>query len=157
MPTLRLVRDEDSEGIIALIAACYLEYPPNVLDVDLEEPELRTPASSFEAFWVLEDEQQRIVGCIALGILEAGKRIELKKCYVSNALRGTGQGRRLIETVEAWALEHRIPEVELWSDTRMTLAHKVYAKLGYVASGRTRDLHDISETIEYHFSKHFSL
>ena len=153
MPTLRPARDEDSDGIIALIAACYLEYPPNVLDVDLEEPELRTPASSFEAFWILEDEQQRIVGCIALGTVEAGKRIELKKCYVSNGLRGTGQGRRLIETVEAWAVERGIPEVELWSDTRMTLAHKVYAKLGYVASGRTRDLHDISETTEFHFLK----
>ncbi|PCJ52344.1 MAG: hypothetical protein COA70_12520 [Planctomycetota bacterium] len=153
MPTLRPARDEDSDGIIALIAACYLEYPPNVLDVDLEEPELRTPASSFEAFWVLEDEQQRIVGCIALGTVAAGKRIELKKCYVCSELRGGGWGRRLIETVEAWALEHGIPEVELWSDTRMTLAHKVYAKLGYVASGRTRDLHDISETTEFHFLK----
>ena len=157
MPELRLAQDEDSAGIIALIAACYLEYPPNVLDVDLEEPELRTPASSFEAFWVLEDDQQRIVGCIALGTVEQGQRIELKKCYVSKQLRGTGQGRRLIEAVESWAVEHGVAEVELWSDTRMTLAHKVYAKLGYVASGRTRDLHDISETTEFHFSKRLSL
>jgi putative acetyltransferase len=153
VPTLRFARDQDSKGIIALIAACYEEYPPNVLDVDLEEPELRTPATSFEAFWVLEDDAQEIVGCIALATVEPAKRIELKKCYVSHHLRGSGWGRRLIETVEAWAAEHAIPEVELWSDTRMTLAHKVYAKLGYVPSGRTRDLHDISRTIEFHFLK----
>ena len=153
MPTLRFARDEDSSGIIALIEACYAEYPPNVLDVDLEEPELRTPATSFEAFWVLEDEAKGIVGCIALSTVQPKKRIELKKCYVSSHLRGGGWGRRLIETVEAWASEHHIPEVELWSDTRMTLAHKVYAKLGYVPSGRTRDLHDISETTEFHFLK----
>lgn len=156
MPTLRPARDADSDGIIALIAACYAEYPPNVLDVDSEEPELRTPATSFDAFWVLE-EDHRIVGCIALGVLESGKRIELKKCYVSNRLRGGGWGRRLIETVEAWAAAHAIGEVELWSDTRMTLAHKVYAKLGYVPSGRTRDLHDISETTEFHFLKTLAL
>jgi len=157
MPDLRFARDQDSAGIIALIDACYSEYPPNVLDVDLEEPELRAPASSFEAFWVLENAEQRIVGCIALATVEAGKRIELKKCYVAQELRGTGQGRRLIETVEAWARERGIPEVELWSDSRMTLAHKVYAKLGYVPSGRTRDLHDISETTELYFVKHLAL
>ena len=35
--TLRPATDDDSAGIIALIAACYAEYPPNVLDVDAEE------------------------------------------------------------------------------------------------------------------------
>ncbi|MGB0953882.1 MAG: GNAT family N-acetyltransferase [Planctomycetota bacterium] len=145
--------DADSEGIIALIAACYAEYPPNVLDVDAEEPELRAPASRFEAFWVLEDAQQGIVGCIALATLIPGQRIELKKCYVSSKLRGGGWGRRLIEQVETWARERDIPEVELWTDTRFTLAHKIYAKIGYAQTGETRDLHDLSQTTEYRFLK----
>lgn len=145
--------DADSEGIIALIAACYAEYPPNVLDVDAEEPELRAPASRFEAFWVLEDAEQRIVGCIALATLIPGQRIELKKCYVSNDLRGGGWGRRLIEQVEDWARERAIPEVELWTDNRFTLAHKVYAKIGYVQTGETRDLNDLSQTTEFQFLK----
>lgn len=149
----RPARDTDSEGIIALIAACYAEYPPNVLDVDAEEPELRAPASRFEAFWVLENAEGRIVGCIALATLIPGQRIELKKCYVDSNLRGGGWGRRLIEKVETWAREHAIPEVELWTDTRFTLAHKVYAKIGYVQTGLTRDLHDLSQTTEYQFLK----
>lgn len=150
---LREARDEDSEGIIALIAACYAEYPPNVLDVDLEEPELRHPARDFEAFWVLEDAAGGIVGCIALSTVVEGELLELKKCYVSSGLRGGGWGRKLVAQVEDWAKAHGIPMVELWTDTRFTLAHKVYAKLGYVPSGRTRDLHDLSQTTEYHFAK----
>jgi len=145
--------DGDSEGIIALIAACYAEYPPNILDVDAEEPELRAPASRFEAFWVLEAESGSIVGCIALATLIPGQRIELKKCYVSSELRGGGWGRQLIEKVEDWARQRSIPEVELWTDTRFTLAHKVYAKIGYRQTGETRDLHDLSQTTEYRFLK----
>ena len=150
---LREAVDEDSAGVIVLIAACYAEYPPNVLDVDLEEPELRHPARDFEAFWVLEDSAGDIVGCIALATVVEGTLLELKKCYVSSALRGGGWGRKLVAQVEDWAKAKGIPEVELWTDTRFTLAHKVYAKLGYVPSGRTRELHDLSETTEYHFAK----
>ncbi|MHC4824845.1 MAG: GNAT family N-acetyltransferase [Planctomycetota bacterium] len=150
---LRAARDEDSVGIIRLIAACYAEYPPNVLDVDLEEPELRHPARDFEAFWVLEDEAKRIVGCIALATLVVGESVELKKCYVSSELRGGGWGRKLVQQVEDWARGQGVGRIELWTDTRFTLAHKVYAKLGYAPTGRTRDLHDLSQTTEFHFDK----
>ncbi|MCP4091859.1 MAG: GNAT family N-acetyltransferase [Planctomycetes bacterium] len=145
--------DEDSEGIIALIDSCYREYPPNILDVDLEEPELRAPASRYPAFWVIEDEVGQIVGCIALQVREPQQRIELKKCYVHKSQRGAGLGRDLVQQVEDWARAQGCPEVELWTDTRFKLAHRVYTALGYEPSGRTRDLHDLSQTTEFHFLK----
>jgi GNAT superfamily N-acetyltransferase len=151
--TLRPATNADSSGIIVLIDACYKEYPPNILDVDGEEPELRTPATSYPAFWVVEDSHGAIVGCIALQIREPQQRIELKKCYVHSSQRGQGLGRQLVETVESWARIHGCNEVELWTDTRFRLAHRVYSALGYEASGRTRDLNDLSETTEFHFSK----
>jgi len=151
--TLRKAVDTDSDGIIALIESCYREYPPNILDVDGEEPELRTPAQSFPAFWVVEDSQDGVVGCIALQIRVPGLRIELKKCYVHSSQRGLGLGRQLVEQVEDWARAHACAEVELWTDTRFHLAHRVYRALGYEASGRTRDLLDLSETTEFHFQK----
>jgi putative acetyltransferase len=151
--TLREAVDEDSEGIIALIDSCYREYPPNILDVDGEEPELRAPASRYPAFWVVEDGSAQVVGCIALQIREPLELIELKKCYVHSSERGTGLGRQLVEQVEAWARTNGYPQVELWTDTRFKLAHRVYTALGYQPSGRTRDLNDISETTEFHFLK----
>ena len=124
-PTLRPAVDADAEGIILLIAASYAEWPPNVLDVDGEEPDLRRPGSAFEAFWVLEAVDGEIVGCVAAATPAQGTT-ELKKCYVSSALRGGGWGRRLVETVEAHARARGSRAVELWSDTRFTLAHAVY-------------------------------
>jgi GNAT superfamily N-acetyltransferase len=114
---------------------------------------LRSPASSFDAFWVLEDSAQGIFGCIALQVVAAGSRIELKKCYVHRSRRGEGWGRRLVDAVKSWGRRSGCEEVELWTDTRFRLAHRAYSALGYRASGRTRELHDISRTTEYHYLK----
>ncbi|MBX6374229.1 MAG: GNAT family N-acetyltransferase, partial [Acetobacteraceae bacterium] len=55
---LRPGRDDDAEGFIALIGACWAEYPGCVLDVDGEVPELRALATHFArqggALWAAE-------------------------------------------------------------------------------------------------------
>jgi putative acetyltransferase len=155
---LRPARDSDSSGVITLIASVFTEYPGCVLDVDAEEPELRAPATLFERFWVLE-RGSRIVGCIGLDthVGASGEPcVELEKLYLANELRGLGWGRGLVELVEGHARERGLPLVELWSDTRFTRAHAVYERLGYRRTGRERDLHDLSNTREYHFEKRLS-
>jgi putative acetyltransferase len=136
--------------VIALIARVFSEYEGCVLDVDREEPELRAPALRFDRFWVLELEG-RIVGCAACVVGEGF--LELKKVYLDRDLRGQGWGRRLIEIVEERAAELGLTRIESWSDTRFATAHAVYERLGYRASGRTRELHDLSNTTEFHFIK----
>ena len=58
MPALRAGRDDDAAGYIALIEACWAEYPGNILDVDGEVPELRALATYFAklggALWAVE-------------------------------------------------------------------------------------------------------
>ncbi|MGZ4618494.1 MAG: hypothetical protein ACXV3F_07160 [Frankiaceae bacterium] len=41
--------------------------------------------------------------------------------------------------------------VELWSDTRFANAHRLYERLGYVRTGRRRELHDLSRSTESEF------
>ena len=145
--SLRLAMDEDSAGIISLIDACYKEYPPNVLLVDEEEPELRTPASSFAMFWVLccDDE---IVGTVAASM---GRQfVELKKMYLQPSLRGSGWAQRLQKLVVDFAFENK-KGVELWTDTRFVRAHAFYKKCGWLKTGQTRELKDASVTTEFHF------
>ena len=129
MAPARPATDDDSAGVIDLIARVFAEYPGCVLDVDREEPELRTPASSFDRFWVVE-ENGTVVGCIAC------------------ALHGD-----VVELVEATAHDHGARIIEFWSDTRFVTAHAVYEHFGYSRTGRTRDLHDLSNTTEYHYAK----
>lgn len=166
---LRSARDDDSTGVITLITAVFAEYPGCVLDVDLEEPELRAPASSFDGFWVLETKATatgarpaqplalseggpRIVACIGLGMHGTGPA-ELKKLYLARELRGRGLGARLVAHVEAEARRRGAKHIELWTDTRFTTAHAVYRHLGYTATGAQRDLHDLSATVEDHYLK----
>jgi putative acetyltransferase len=152
MPRLRPGTDSDSAGVIALIRRIYAEYEGCVLDVDREEPGLRAPASSYDRFWVLEEEEgSRVVGCSACTI--GRDHVEVKKVYLDRDLRGRGWGRRLVEVVEETARGLGIRRIELWSDTRFTTAHRVYERLGYARLPESRELHDLSNSTEYHYRK----
>lgn len=149
MARIRPATDADSDGVIAVIARAYAEYPGCVLDVDREEPALRAPASSFDRFWVVE-EKGAVVGCVGCAL---GATAELKKLYLDAHFRGRGLGRDLIALVEEAARASGARRIELWSDTRFKTAHAVYERCGYRKTGRTRDLHDLSNSTEYHFEK----
>ena len=154
-PLVRDARDEDAAGLIALIAACWSEYPGCILDVDGELPELRRIASHFGErggrFWVGE-----AAGCVvaSVGILPlGGDGAELCKLYVDASARRHGLGASLVALVEREALQRGRTRLELWSDTRFLDAHRLYERLGFVRSPQTRALNDLSHSIEYHYSK----
>jgi putative acetyltransferase len=152
---IRSAQDDDSMNLIRLIGAIYAEYPGCVLDVDLEMPELRKPASAAQAddgcWWVAEDGRQ-IIGSVAV-VPEEDSVVELKKLYVSPNARRRGLGAQLVALAEREARGRRASRIVLWTDTRFADAHRLYTRLGYVRAPRTRVLGDLSNTIEYHYSK----
>ena len=104
---------------------------------------------------------ERIVGCVGLSPAVPSSPpspggVELRKLYVDRRERGAGIGRALCECVEREARLRGAAFVELWTDTRFEAAHRLYAARGYVTSWRgetriTRELHDKSASIEYHY------
>jgi putative acetyltransferase len=153
---LREARDEDAEGLIALIGAVFSEYPGCVLDVEGELPELRHIATSFRAwsgqFWVAT-RGERLVGCVGWTPTCAPEGIELRKLYVAQHERERGLGGRLCTLVEEAAEARGARFIELWSDTRFETAHRFYARRGYRQGPTTRALHDLSNTVEYYFRR----
>lgn len=151
----RPVRNEDSPALLRLLGAVYAEYPGCSLELS-EVPELVAPASSFAQcdgrFWVAEKAGE-IAGFIALVPDELPDRMELKKLYTAKHARGIGLGRRLIELAEAEARARGAARVHLWSDTRFETAHRVYERCGYVRLPGIRELHDVSNSLEYHYEK----
>jgi putative acetyltransferase len=151
---IRPVHDEDSTALIELIGACWSEYPGCVLDVDAEELWLRAPARAYRewagAFWVVES--GGVVACVGLKSHD-GAVVELKSLYVARQDRRRGLGARLVGLVEMAAWRRGAALVQLWSDTRFTDAHRLYERLGYRRTGRTHDLHDLSASTEYQFTK----
>lgn len=149
--SLRPAADSDADAVIAIIAACYALYDNCVLDVDAEEPELRAPHSAFAAkgtdFRVATDATGRLIGCIGL----SEPKRELIKLYLDPACHGQGLGRQLAQSVIDDARRSGWAELTLWTDTRFTAAHRLYEKLGFVRGPETRDLNDLSDTVEYHY------
>jgi putative acetyltransferase len=154
---LRVARDSDAAGIIALIGGAYAEYAGCVLDVESEEPDLLAIATAYARrggnFWVAVNSNE-VVGCIGWAPRQQGW-IELKKLYVSAAHRRQGIATQLLALVEAAASEHRVTALELWSDTRFLEGHHFYRANGFVQQPETRELFDLSETTEYRFVKLF--
>lgn len=151
---VREALDADADGLIELIRGCFAEYPGCLLDVEGEAPELRAIRSWFSAHggrFHVGEREGRVVASV--GFVPAGEGVELKKLYVEKSERRTGLGSRLVALVEEQAEARGARFVELWSDTRFTDAHRLYERLGYRRGPRTRELHDLSRTVEFHYRK----
>jgi putative acetyltransferase len=155
-PVLRPARDEDAQDLFGLISLCFAEYPGCFVDPHDDLPDLKTPASSFGArdgaFWVLEDERRRVRACVSVDFPEAGTA-ELHRLYVRPDQRRRGLGGFLVRHVEEHARRQGAGRLFFWSDTRFTDAHRLYERMGYVRGGATRELGDISGSVEFRFEK----
>jgi putative acetyltransferase len=153
---IRDARDDDAAGLIALIGAVFAEYPGCVLEVDHEMPQLRAIATAFGElsgrFWVAEEDGE-VAGCVGISPADDPAGAELKHLYVARRARRAGLGTRFVEMVEREATRNGAAFVELWSDTRFLDAHRLYERLGYARSQQTRELEDLSNSVEFHFFK----
>lgn len=152
---LRPGRDTDADGVIALIGACWSQYPGVILDVDGEMPELRALASHYAgkggALWVAEADGH-VAGMIATVPHEAGVW-EICRVYTLPSTHGSSLGRRLLGGAEAHAPAAGATRLVLWSDTRFQRAHRFYEKHGYVRHGPVRVLRDASNSLEFGYAK----
>lgn len=153
---IREGRDSDAEGFIALIGACWAEYPGCILDVDGEVPELRALASYFRdqggMLWAAERDG-RLVGMVGTRPLKEDAAWEICRMYVDAAARGEGLAAALLRAAEEHARAAGAERLVLWTDTRFTRAHGFYEKHGYVRQGSIRILDDISHSLEFRYAK----
>ena len=152
---IRPGRDADAPGFIALIEACWAEYPGCVLDVDREAPELRALATYYAgrggALWVA-GKVDGMIATVPLGDVVW----EVCRVYVHPGWHGCGLGHRLLDTAESHATFAGAQRLVLWTDTRFQRAHRFYEKRGYVRGPGIRALHDIAQTLEWEYRKQVS-
>jgi N-acetylglutamate synthase-like GNAT family acetyltransferase len=149
--SVRAALDSDAPQIERLIGDIWAEYGC-VLDTDIEEQYLLTPAGYFHArsgeFWVVED-PDRIVATVAV-MMNGDGIAELKSLYVHQEHRGSGLGERLTMLAIGLAKQRDARKMVFWTDTRFTAAHRLYERLGFTKTG-TRELDDINNTTEFGF------
>lgn len=157
---IRPARDEDGDAFAGLIERCWADYPGCVFDRAAEHGDLDRIATIFEEkgglAWsaVIED---RVVGSICVAPAgEIGDAWEITKLYVDPDIRRQNIASLLNGAAEAFAVERGARRMILWTDTRFEGAHRFYEARGYAPDGRTRELHDLSDSIEYFYGKSLS-
>ena len=152
---IREALDSESGEIARLIADVFAEYPGCIMDLNGECPDLLRPASHYRAkggrFWVATKGQ-----ILATAACEAGKAphvYAIERLYVKAAARKKGLARKLCTEVENFARANGGTLIDCWSDTRFLDAHRLYEQLGYDRQPETRELHDLSNSTEFHFLK----
>lgn len=158
---LRPVTDCDAEKLFKLVGDCFSEHEGVYLEREGLDADLKAYASHMleaggQAFVVdgPKDGNDEILALVSYVQNEGGRSV-LKRIYLSNKLRGSGAGLTLLHHVEDLAQKGGASEIELWTDSRFTRAHRFYEREGYVKQSQTRHLGDISDTTEFCYRKSF--
>lgn len=154
--SVRKAATADSEAVIAVVRKCWTQYPDVVFDLDAELPELKDFARHYRGLegeaWVAELDSE-IVGCVAITPDDQPGMWMLHKLNVLPTARRHGVATALMREAEAAARAQDAVRMALWSDTRFVESHAFYASLGYEKIPLTRELGDLSGTVEYRFRK----
>jgi putative acetyltransferase len=155
-PSVRTAVDGDADDLVALVGSCFSEYEGCVLDTEHEMPHLLRVATHYAAVggcaWVAVAGGS-VVGSVACRPAQDAAGLELQMLYVLARWRRRGLGSRLVAVVEGETRRRGRNVVELWSDTRFADAHRLYRSRGYEQRPEVRELHDLSATREYRFTK----
>ena len=155
-PIVRKAEETDSEAVIALVRECWSQYPGVVFDLDAELPELKNFARYYRGLegeaWVAKLDGE-IAGCAAITPEDQPGVWMLQKLYVLPSARRHGIATALVREAEMAARAADAVRMVLWSDTRFVESHAFYASLGYEKIPLTRELNDLSNTVEFRFRK----
>ncbi len=138
-PVLRRATRADGAPVLALVTGILHEFglrpDPSGTDDDLRDIEAAYHAAGGD-FVVLVDADERIVGCCGLYRCDASV-VELRKMYVAAALRGQGQGRRLLDWALARGRELGFRRMDLETNSVLQTAIAQYVRRGFkpVAGG----------------------
>jgi putative acetyltransferase len=154
---IRASENRDEADLIRIFGACYGEYEGCVLAVDEELPQLRRIADWAREqdgeMWTVERARDgRVVACGGY-VRSAPDTLEIRHVYVLPEARRNGLAARLVEKVVDAARARGCTVVDLWSDTRFLDAHRLYERLGFARGPGTRELRDLSDTVEFYFRR----
>ncbi|HSI35241.1 MAG: GNAT family N-acetyltransferase [Phycisphaerae bacterium] len=133
--TLRPATDADAPAVRELIFSVLAEFglrpDPATTDADLYaiEATYAVPGGRFD---VLVDRDGRVIGSVALWPVD-GRTVELRKMYLSQAARGRGAGRLLLDHAIARAREAGFTRMTLETARVLDGAVRLYERYGFRA------------------------
>jgi putative acetyltransferase len=131
IPILRPATNADRQAVEDLVFSVLREFglrhDPGGTDADLRDIVANYQGGIFD---VLEDPNGAIVGSVGLFRVD-GETCELRKMYLRPAVRGSGQGRRLLEHALAEARRLGYRRVTLETASPLTAAIALYRRYDF--------------------------
>jgi GNAT superfamily N-acetyltransferase len=153
---IRPAQASDSTQAAEVVRAVFEEYgftwDAEDYNADLYDLEGHYLSRGFP-FWVAEDPSGKVVATCALELFDrvpgefggtvfhegkvriAASDCSLERLYVHPGSRNEGLGSRLFEMTVAEALKQSRSVMEIWSDKKLTLAHRLYGRYGSLKAG----------------------
>ena len=131
--TIRTATTADGDAVLNLVAEVLSEFglfiEPTGIDSDLPDIEQSylSPGGNFE---VIEDADGKIVGSVGLFAISSDV-CELRKMYLTPALRGAGLGKYLLERTVEEAKRRGFRTMILETSTKLEAANHLYQKFGF--------------------------
>ena len=134
---LRRIEPRDDAAVAAIIRQVMPEFGAGGPGFALHDPEVSAMSAAYagadRAYWVVEEEGGRVVGCGGIAPLSGDVPgvCELRKMYFLPEARGRGLGERLLREGLAFARRagYRTCYLETFPGT--TQAQKLYRRLGF--------------------------
>ncbi|MEX0686414.1 MAG: GNAT family N-acetyltransferase [Balneolales bacterium] len=104
--------------------------------------------NSDRKLFVVEHEN-KLAGCGALNI--SNNQCEIRRVYVARKFRGQGFGKNIVNHLINQAKATDAIKLSLWTDTRFTVAHKLYDSLGFIRFEKVRPLQDVNHSYEIYY------
>jgi GNAT superfamily N-acetyltransferase len=130
---IRLARQDEAEILRTLVRAAYAHYVPHLGREPAPMTDDYTARIAAGQAWLLEADGTPI-GALVLEDTPEGLLID--NIAVAAAVRGTGQGRRLMGFAEEQARRRGHPKCWLYTNEKMVENIALYTRLGYVETHR---------------------
>ena len=138
MEQIRQITSADESKIADIIRTNLKTYHLDIPGTAYYDPELEHLSEYYNAvpdkraYFVAEDDTGRIIGGVGIAEFSAIESCaEIQKLYLSDAAKGKGLGRRLLEYAEKQARQMGFERLYLETHSSLVAAIRLYEKLGY--------------------------
>ena len=134
----RLITPSDDFTIAEIIRFNLKKFNLDVPGTAYFDPELEhlsryySDSPDKRAYFIAEDESNQIIGGIGVAEFEnIDMCAEIQKLYLTDAAKGKGTGKMLMQTAELFAKEAGYQKLYLETHSKLITAIKLYEKLGF--------------------------
>ena len=132
---IREIEERDNKEVENVIRTCLIEFGANHEGTAWADPNLGKFSEVYNSdgnkYWVIEDENRKIVGGVGIGKLEGIENVcELQKMYCLAEARGTGISHKLMDIALEYAKKY-YEKCYIETLENMVAAQKFYEKYGF--------------------------